>query len=47
MIETRFSINSFPTYILIDKEGNVNTMKAPRPSDKEQLVAAVNTLLTK
>jgi len=47
MIERRFSINSFPTYILIDKEGNVNTMKAPRPSDKDQLVVAVNNLLTK
>lgn len=47
MIETRLSINSFPTYILIDKEGNVNTMKAPRPSNKEQLVTAVNTLLAK
>ncbi|WP_316824572.1 TlpA disulfide reductase family protein [Pedobacter miscanthi] len=47
MIETRFSINGFPTYILIDKEGNVNTMKAPRPSNKEDLVTAVNTLLAK
>ncbi|MBO9674545.1 MAG: redoxin family protein [Sphingobacteriaceae bacterium] len=47
MLETRLSVNSFPTYILIDKEGNVNTMKAPRPSNKDLLVSAVNTLLEK
>lgn len=47
LLEARLSVNSFPTYMLIDKEGNVSTMKAPRPSDKNQLVTAVSALLDK
>jgi thiol-disulfide isomerase/thioredoxin len=44
-IETRLSIKSFPTYMLIDKEGNISTMKAPRPSDQEKLIATINDML--
>jgi len=45
IIENRLSINSFPTYILIDKDGNINNMKPPRPSDNKVLVAAIDKLL--
>ena len=45
IIETRLSIQSFPTYMLIDKEGNISTMKAPRPSDQEKLIATINDML--
>jgi thiol-disulfide isomerase/thioredoxin len=45
IIENRLSINSFPTYILIDKDGNINNMKPPRPSDNQVLVAAIDKLL--
>ena len=45
LIENRFSINSFPTYMLIDKEGNIVTMNAPRPSDPNGLGRAVRELL--
>ena len=45
LLERRLTINSFPTYLIIDKEGNVKTMKAPRPSDKDNLVKAISELL--
>ena len=45
LIETRLAIQSFPTYMLIDKGGNISTMKAPRPSDQEKLIATVNEML--
>jgi thiol-disulfide isomerase/thioredoxin len=45
LIETRLSIQSFPTYMLIDKDGNISTMKAPRPSDGEKLIATINDML--
>jgi thiol-disulfide isomerase/thioredoxin len=45
MIERRISINSFPTFILMDKDGTIVNMKAPRPSDKNKLVGEINKLL--
>jgi thiol-disulfide isomerase/thioredoxin len=45
ILENRLSITSFPTYILIDRDGNINTMKPPRPSDNKVLVAAIDKLL--
>ncbi|KOH46124.1 TlpA family protein disulfide reductase [Sunxiuqinia dokdonensis] len=45
MIERRLSVRSFPTYMLIDKEGNIVNMSAPRPQDKKALVSAVTNLL--
>ena len=45
MIERRFSIRSFPTYILMDKKGNIVNMKAPRPQQKEQLVNEITKFL--
>ncbi len=47
MLEQKFSINSFPTYILIDKDGNITDMKAPSPSRKAELINRCNELLTK
>lgn len=45
MLERRLSIQSFPSYILIDKEGNIENMDAPRPQQKEQLVEEISKLL--
>lgn len=45
MIERRLSIRAFPTYILIDKEGNVVNMSAPRPEQKAELVKEITKLL--
>ena len=45
MLERRLSVSSFPTYMLMDTEGNIVTMKAPRPQQKEQLVKEINQLL--
>lgn len=45
MLERRLSINSFPTFILIDKSGKIVDMHAPRPRQKESLIKALNQLL--
>lgn len=45
MIERRFSVNSFPTYILMDKMGRIVNMKASRPEQKDQLVQEITNLL--
>ena len=47
MLEQKFSIHSFPTYILIDKDGNITDMEAPSPSRKAELINRCNELLTK
>ena len=45
MIERKFSVNSFPTYMIIDKEGKVVNGKAPSPREKDKLVADIRSLL--
>ena len=45
MLERRLSVSSFPTYMLMDTEGNIVNMKAPRPEQKEQLVKEISQLL--
>ncbi|MFV0590268.1 MAG: TlpA family protein disulfide reductase [Draconibacterium sp.] len=45
MIERRLSIRAFPTYILMDAEGNIVNMKAPRPEQKRALVTEITKLL--
>ena len=45
MIEQKFSINSFPTYMIIDKDGKVVNGKAPSPREKDKLVADIRSLL--
>lgn len=45
LIERRLSIKGFPTYMLVDKEGNMVSTEAPRPSNPDRLVQEVNELL--
>lgn len=40
-IERFLGVHSFPTYMLIDKQGNIVNRKAPRPAMKDQLLNAV------
>ena len=47
LLEKSLSINSFPTFILLDKEGNIVDRHAPRPSQKQELINRINELLTK
>lgn len=47
MIERRFGVNSFPTYMIVDKNGNIIDTKPPRPSQKETTVGFLNCLLEK
>lgn len=44
-IEQYLQVRSFPTYMLIDKEGNIVNRDAPRPSRQENLLNAVYKLL--
>jgi thiol-disulfide isomerase/thioredoxin len=45
MIERKFSVNSFPTYILIGKDGSLVVDNAPRPEMKSELIGVINKLL--
>lgn len=47
MLEQLFSVKFFPTFILIDKEGNITDRNAPPPSRKEMLLNKINGLLAK
>ncbi|WP_169719503.1 TlpA family protein disulfide reductase [Olivibacter sitiensis] len=42
-----YNIGGFPTYMLIDKNGQIVTTEAPRPSDSENLKKAVEKLLAR
>lgn len=46
-IEKYLEVHSFPTYMLIDKEGNIVNRKAPRPSMTNELLNAVYKELEK
>lgn len=39
-----YGIEGFPTYMLLDKQGNLHTLKAPRPSDGQTLIRLLNEL---
>lgn len=45
MLERRLSIKFFPTYILIDKEGNLVNLNAPSPKNKNMLFISLEKLL--
>ncbi|MDD4636631.1 MAG: TlpA disulfide reductase family protein [Bacteroidales bacterium] len=47
MLERRFGVNSYPTYLLIDRDGNVVDTNPPRPSQQEQTVDYLNSWLLK
>lgn len=39
-----YGIEGFPSYILINKQGEIQSMKAPRPSDGELLIRTLNKM---
>ena len=45
LLEKHLSVNSFPTYMLIDRNGNIVNSKAPSPREKEKLVYEIEQLL--
>jgi len=47
MIERRFGVNSFPTYMIVDKNGTVVDTDPPRPSQNEITVGFLNGWLEK
>ncbi|WP_177222859.1 TlpA family protein disulfide reductase [Chitinophaga sp. YR627] len=44
-LNKRISVTSFPRYLLIDKNGTITHVNAPRPSDVKALASAINGLL--
>lgn len=44
-LNRRVSVTSFPRYLLIDKNGAITNVNAPRPSDTKALASAINSLL--
>ena len=46
MIERHFSVNAFPTYLLIDRQGKIVDRNAPSPREKGRLLEALNAALT-
>lgn len=47
LLERKFNINKFPTYILIDKNGTVVNRDAPSPQNKQMLLESLESLLKK
>jgi len=47
MIERRFGVHSFPTYMVVDKNGNIVDTHPPRPNQKEAMVDFLNGWLEK
>lgn len=45
LLFNKFNFSGIPFYVLVDKNGKVNTIDAPRPSDKSKLMKKVNGLL--
>ncbi len=42
-----YELHGYPAYLLINKKGEIATTNAPRPSEKNKLIAAVDDLLKK
>jgi thiol-disulfide isomerase/thioredoxin len=47
ILSKTFSIHGVPTYVFIDREGNIANKNAPRPSDGPMTIAAIDKLLKK
>lgn len=45
ILETNLSISSWPTYMLVDKEGNIVNKNAPSPQASEELIIEIEKLL--
>ena len=45
LLERQLSVNSWPTYMLIDRNGKIVNSKAPSPREKEKLVYEIEQLL--
>jgi thiol-disulfide isomerase/thioredoxin len=46
LLENKLSIYSFPTYMIIDKAGNLVNTNAPSPREKDKLIVELNRILT-
>jgi len=46
MLERHFSVNSFPTYMIVDRQGKIIDKNAPAPKERENLLKALNKALT-
>lgn len=40
-----FEVKSFPTYVIVDKNGNIVSLKAPRPSSRKEVTDEIKKLL--
>lgn len=40
-----YSVNGFPTYVLIDRQGKVISKSAPRPSSGDEIISLIHSLL--
>lgn len=47
MLERLLGVSSFPTFMLLDKQGEIVNPHAPRPMEKEQLLREIQVLLDK
>lgn len=45
LLSKAYKVNGFPTYILMNKKGEVTNYNSPRPSSKEQIINEINDLL--
>jgi len=45
LLERHLSVRSWPTYMLIDRNGNIINAKAPSPREKEKLISEIEQLL--
>ena len=45
LLSEHFKVKGFPTYILIDANGKVVNYEAPRPSNTEEIISAIKSLL--
>jgi peroxiredoxin len=46
-VANRYQVSGYPTYWLIGRDGRIITRSAPRPSEGEAVVAALNAALAK
>ena len=47
MLETHFNVKFFPTYLLIDRKGNVVDKNPPQPDSGDKLIGYLNDWLMK